>query len=200
MNSENRIFEWRSYSFAPGAAQTYLSMFQAEGLPFVTRHLPLLGYWITESGRLNMLHHLWVYDDLVERSQRRIALAADREWTGGFGPKAFPLIQSQQSVLMHQVTGSARLAETLSSKGNSIAALEESSPLFASTWASLVWSENNAPHERADLVGRWQVISGEAPGTFITLSKSDQPGDIEFAPKAVLRHEIVRPCAFSPLR
>ena len=36
------ILEWRTYRFAPGRATAYLSAFQSERLPLVTRHLPLL--------------------------------------------------------------------------------------------------------------------------------------------------------------
>ena len=75
------IFEWRTYRFAPGRAAAYLAAFQSEGLPLVTRHLPLLGYWMTESGRLNVLHHLWVYADLDDRAACRASLSADADWT-----------------------------------------------------------------------------------------------------------------------
>ena len=61
----------------------------------MTRHLPLLGYWLTESGRLNVLHHLGAYTDLDDRAARRAGLAADTEWSSGFGPRAFPLIENQ---------------------------------------------------------------------------------------------------------
>ena len=91
------IFEWRTYRFAPGAAAAYLATFQAEGLPLVTRHLPLLGYWLTECGRLNVLHHFWVYADLDDRAARRAALAADADWSAGFGPRAFPMIERQEA-------------------------------------------------------------------------------------------------------
>lgn len=93
------LFEFRSYQFGVGDALRYLDLLAGEGLPIVTGHLPFLGMWIAESGTLNMLYHLWVYESLQDRAKRRASLMADERWTHGFVPKAFHLIGSQHSSL-----------------------------------------------------------------------------------------------------
>lgn len=93
------LFEFRSYQFGVGDALRYLDLLADEGLPIVTGHLPFLGMWTAESGTLNMLYHLWVYESLEDRAKRRASLMADERWTHGFIPKAFHLIGSQHSSL-----------------------------------------------------------------------------------------------------
>jgi hypothetical protein len=59
----------------------------------------MLGHRQTESGRLSVLNHLWVHADLDDRFACRAALAADADWTQGFGPRALPMIERQENVL-----------------------------------------------------------------------------------------------------
>ena len=89
------IHEWRSYRLKPGAAADYLGLLADEGLPLVTRCLPLMGYWLGETGPLNTIHHLWAYQDWAEREALRAELATDEGWTRGFIPKAFALVEEQ---------------------------------------------------------------------------------------------------------
>ena len=56
-------------------------------MPLITRHLPLVGYWLTEVGPLNRIEHLWAYESLADRAARRGRLMGDTEWTGGFLPR-----------------------------------------------------------------------------------------------------------------
>jgi hypothetical protein len=195
------IFEWRTYGFAPGGAATYLEVFQREGLPIVTRHLPLLGYWLTECGRLNVLHHLWAYADLDDRAARRARLAADSEWSGGFGPRAFPMIERQETMLLQLGQGSQRLSEALAAAREPQPAVAEGSPLLADSWALLeIADAAPAGPAGSETTALWQVLAGSRPASHVGLFRSSSTaGILPTAGSAQLR-ELLRPAVFSPLR
>ena len=191
------IFEWRTYRFAPGAAAAYLATFQAEGLPLVTRHLPLLGYWLTECGRLNVLHHLWAYADLDDRAARRAALAADADWSAGFGPRAFPMIERQESLLLVLRNGSLCLSEAIATSRDPRAAVPGDAPPLSPSWAMIELSDD-APTTQgaAETTGLWQVVAGQRPASHLALFHGGEAGDVTPSDRPAL----LRPAAFSPLR
>ena len=92
------ILDLRTYDFAPGDALRYLGVFGPEGLPLISAHLSLVGYWMSEVGALNRLRHLYVYDDLDDRTRRRAGMLADERWTKGFLPQGMALIRRQAVV------------------------------------------------------------------------------------------------------
>lgn len=194
------IYEWRTYRFAPGRAVAYLDAFRAEGLPLVTRHLPMLGYWLTECGRLNVLHHLWVYADLDDRAARRVGLAGDADWTGGFGPRAFPMIEAQESLLLAPVETSPRLDAATAAAGASLPSPRGDAPLLGPSWLALEIAEAAfAPAEPAETVAVWRVVAGERPGRLLRLSRSDAAAGLAPGPEPVVLRELMRPAGFSPL-
>ena len=71
------ILELRTYDHAPLDAQRYLALFRADGLPLITRHLPLVGYWPTEGGPLNRIEHPWAHESLADRAARWGRLMGD---------------------------------------------------------------------------------------------------------------------------
>lgn len=186
------IYELRSYRLKPGAAPAYLGLLQTEGLPLVTRHLPLLGYWATETGRLNTLHHLWVYRSWAHRSACRAGLAAEAGWTQGFVPRAFPMVEEQENALLALLSGSPELEDAVRKAERAHPARQ--GPLMAEDCAALSW--HDTPPATADPVAVWAVLSGR-PG-MVRLSQRAADPVPKAAPEA-LRHEIVRPLTFSPL-
>jgi hypothetical protein len=75
------IVEQRTYTLHHGTMATYLERYEKNGLPIQKRYLgPLLGFYVTEIGTLNQVVHLWRYDSLADREQRRAKLAADPDW------------------------------------------------------------------------------------------------------------------------
>ncbi|MCK9919189.1 NIPSNAP family protein [Microbacteriaceae bacterium K1510] len=75
------IVEQRTYTLPHGTMTTYLERYEKHALPVQKRHLgPLLGFYVTEIGTLNQVVHLWAYDSLADREERREKLAADPEW------------------------------------------------------------------------------------------------------------------------
>lgn len=187
------IFELRSYRLKPGAAPAYLGLLQSQGLPLVTRHLPLLGYWATETGRLNTLHHLWVYRSWAHRSACRAGLGAEAAWTQGFIPRAFPMVEEQDNALLTLLSGTPELDRAVRDVERAHPARQ--GPLMAEDCAVLSWHET--PPEAQGAVAVWAVLSGAAGMIRLSPRLADP---VPPAPATgAWRHEILRPLAFSPL-
>ena len=94
------IIEQRTYTTHPGKWRDYLALYQSEGLAVQQRILGrMAGYYYSEAGALNQIVHLWAYQDLNERAERRAALPADAQWQS-YVRKMLPLLQTQESKLL----------------------------------------------------------------------------------------------------
>ena len=175
------ILELRTYDFAPGDALRYLDIFANEGLPLITRHLPLAGYWLSEIGALNRIRHLWVYRDLDERTARRAAFMADTDWTEGFLPRGMALIRRQATQLVAPDAVSDRARAVLEAPHRPHSS--HNGPILREGWLALA----RAPLDDALFTGT--VVAGEEVGTTISVA----------ATPAMPALELMRPCAFSPL-
>jgi hypothetical protein len=189
------LIEMRSYDFAPGKALAYAELFRREGLPPITRHLPLVGYFMTEIGVLNRLHHLWVYESLAERAARRGGFMQDKAWTEGFLPRGLALVQRQESRLLRQIVASDALAAAIATAGQTIPAEPAEAPLFGD--GLFGFATGGAPADPA-LVGLWRVVAGPDAGSEIALHRLDaalsRPDAAASAPV-----DLCRPLRFSPL-
>lgn len=94
------IVEERIYTLQAGTAAAYLAAYEEEGLaiqkPILGR---LLGYYSTEFGPLNQVIHMWAYEDLAERTQRRGRLLADPAWKA-YAAKVRPMVLTQENKLL----------------------------------------------------------------------------------------------------
>lgn len=94
------LVELRTYTTQPGRLRDYLALYEAEGLAIQRRILGrLVGYYRSEIGELNQVLHLWAYEDLKEREQRRAALLADPQFQA-YVRQMLPLLQSQESRIL----------------------------------------------------------------------------------------------------
>ena len=109
-------FEWRTYTTQPGKAMTYLELYRTIGVSLVTKHLPMLGYWLSETGPLNEIHHLWAYNDFDDRTKRRAGLAQERDWHENFIRQAFEVITAQRSRILMLDRGSERFEAILAAR------------------------------------------------------------------------------------
>ena len=92
--------EERIYTLHPGKVPEYLKLYQEEGLPIQIHYLPaLVGYYASEIGTLNLVVHMWAYEDLGQRSDCRAKLLADPGWQAYVG-KARPLFVHQESRIL----------------------------------------------------------------------------------------------------
>ena len=94
------IVEQRIYTLHPGQAPAYLKAYEAEGLaiqkPILGR---LVGYYSTEFGTLNQVIHMWAYESVQEREERRARLMADPAWQAYVG-KVRGMIITQENKLL----------------------------------------------------------------------------------------------------
>ncbi|MDO6966704.1 NIPSNAP family protein [Rhizobium alvei] len=186
------IHEWRSYRLKPGAAIPYLELLADYGLPFVSRHLPLMGYWLAETGPLNVIHHLWSYADWAEREACRAALAKQDEWVKDFIPKAFALVEEQQNRILSLTTSSRSFDYALEHRHQPLPARAVGSPLFAGDCAVAI----NAAVD-GDTIATFQPISGGPTLPLSLLPRSPDPLTAECIGGSC--PIVLRPLAFSRL-
>ncbi|CEJ15090.1 hypothetical protein BN1110_05426 [bacterium YEK0313] len=71
------IIDERSYTTLPGKVKAFLEVYERLARPI---QWPILGepigFFVTEVGTLNQVVHLWRYDSMADREQRRAKLAA----------------------------------------------------------------------------------------------------------------------------
>jgi hypothetical protein len=75
------LVDARTYTIRPGRMAEQLKIYGELGFPVQLKHIgqPLC-YLQAESGELNTLLHLWVYDSATDREQRRAAMMKDPDW------------------------------------------------------------------------------------------------------------------------
>jgi NIPSNAP len=93
------LVEMRTYQITAGKVPEFLSIYEREGLPIITRYAHLQGCWTKDSGTLNSVVFCWGYDNYAHRSAQRVKLAADPEWQA-FTPKILPYLVHQESVFL----------------------------------------------------------------------------------------------------
>lgn len=96
------IYEFRTYTTTIGKAPELAKLSGEIGRAIRgDEYGKLEGYWLTEIGPLNQVMHLWSYDDLNHRQERRAALAQNADWRDKYLSVAGPLILRQDIRLMH---------------------------------------------------------------------------------------------------
>ncbi|SPF80930.1 NIPSNAP family protein [Pseudoprimorskyibacter insulae] len=191
------LLELRTYDMKPGKAPAYLTQFRTQGVGLVTRHLPMLGYWLVDTGRLNRIEHLWAYASFEERDACRASLAQDAEWMEGFIPTAFEHVVAQSNRLMQIEKSSPALKDAIAQRKAHHANQAADSPMLAQSLHALEVGAN--PDNGVGLIGQFRVVSGDCPGQIISL-RSGAFADLCTAATGSLSQEILRPLSLSPLR
>lgn len=94
------IVEERIYRIRNGCMTEYLSLVRDEGLKIQQPILGnLIGYFITEIGPLSHVVHMWGYESLNDRAERRRTLAEDPRWRV-FIPKLSRLIEDADNRIL----------------------------------------------------------------------------------------------------
>ena len=92
--------EERVYTLQVGKAAEYFKNYEQFGMKVQLKHLPdMFGYYTTEVGELNLVIHMWAYDDLNDRERRRTAMQADPDWQA-YLVKNRPFMISQETRIM----------------------------------------------------------------------------------------------------
>ena len=93
------LIDHRTYRIKPGKMQAHLDLYEQYGYPTQTKHLGKpLAYMFTESGEMNTIVHIWVYENAADREKRRAAMAADPDW------QVYVKKLSESGLLMDQQT------------------------------------------------------------------------------------------------
>jgi hypothetical protein len=94
------IVEMRTYTLSIGATGRYFKAYGEKGLAVQKRILGhLVGYYSVEVGGLNKVIHLWAYESLDERAQRRATLWSDPEWLD-YVKEVGGLVQHQENQIL----------------------------------------------------------------------------------------------------
>jgi NIPSNAP len=94
------IVEERTYTMQPGKARIWLDYYQERGLPIQQRMLgKLIGFFTSEIGELNQVVHIWAYESLADREQRRGAMMKDPDWQA-FLKDVPPVIVKQETRIL----------------------------------------------------------------------------------------------------
>jgi hypothetical protein len=75
------IVEERIYTLHPGRVADYLKVYESEALSIQKPILgTMVGFFHTEIGPLNQIVHMWAYEDLKDRAERRARLQKAPGW------------------------------------------------------------------------------------------------------------------------
>jgi len=102
MKKNKMVFDFRMYTFKPGAIPSYMAAVEEVGIPIRKRHgVKLAGWYYSDVGDLNQVTHIWAFDDLKHLKEAKDAVAADPEWTGTYVPRVSGLLVAQNTYLMN---------------------------------------------------------------------------------------------------
>ena len=94
------LIDLRTYTISPGKTAEYLERYEAEALQIQKEIFGnLIGYYVSKTGTLNQLIHMWAFADFQDREERRARLWANRTFSE-FAKGIYPLIVHQESVLL----------------------------------------------------------------------------------------------------
>ncbi|MCM5572188.1 NIPSNAP family protein [Burkholderiaceae bacterium FT117] len=95
------LIDHRTYQVHPGKLNEFLKIYGEQGLPIQKRYLgEPFGWFVSHDiGPLNQVVHMWKYESLADREQRRAGLAADPDWQA-YLAKASPLLASMENKIL----------------------------------------------------------------------------------------------------
>jgi hypothetical protein len=90
----------RIYTLHAGQVPTFLKLYEEEGMACQVRILgKMVGYYYTDFGPLNQIVHMWGYESLDDRFERRKQLQASSEWQS-YAKKMRPLVVKVENKLL----------------------------------------------------------------------------------------------------
>jgi len=95
------IVDHRTYAVKPGNLPTFLKIYEEQGWPLQQKHLGnCLGWYVSmDIGPLNQVVHLWGYESLADRAERRAKLATDSDWQAYLGV-SMPLMDHMENKIL----------------------------------------------------------------------------------------------------
>lgn len=75
------IVDYRAYTIVPAKFGEFLELWQSTALKIQIEHGgKFLGFFLTDTGPVNTILHLWAYEDAADRETRRRTFEALPEW------------------------------------------------------------------------------------------------------------------------
>ena len=95
------IVDHRTYNVKLGKMNEYLKLYETEALPLQLKYLGhCVGWYVSNDiGPLSQIVHMWAYESLADREERRARLAADPAWPK-FLEKAMQLLDSMENKIL----------------------------------------------------------------------------------------------------
>jgi len=95
------IYEERTYTIVTGRIQEYMKNYEELGLPVQLEVLGnLVGFFRTEIGGLNKVVHIWGYDSLDDRLDKREKLANHPDWPRYLEANLNLIVEQENRVLI----------------------------------------------------------------------------------------------------
>ncbi len=95
------IYEERIYTIVPGRMTEYMKNYEELGLPVQREVLgTLVGFFHTEIGGLNKVVHIWGYDSLDDRLDKREKLANHPDWPRYLEANVSLIVEQENRVLI----------------------------------------------------------------------------------------------------
>ncbi len=95
------VYEERIYTIRPGRVAEYLRNYEQLGLPVQLEVIGnLIGFFRTEVGGLNKVVHIWGYDSLDDRLDRREKLANHPDWPRYLEANLSLIVEQENRVLI----------------------------------------------------------------------------------------------------
>ena len=95
------IYEERIYTILPGRMVEYMKNYEELGLPVQRKVLgTLVGFFHTEIGGLNKVVHIWGYDNLDDRLEKREILANHPDWPRYLESNVKLIVEHENRVLI----------------------------------------------------------------------------------------------------
>ncbi len=96
----SKIVEMRTYDLQPGSHPEWLKVYQNTVVDLQQEILGhRYGYFYTDIGPLNQIVHMWAYDSLNDRAERRAELTSRPEWIE-FTPQVRPMLKKMESKIL----------------------------------------------------------------------------------------------------
>ena len=102
------VYEMRTYTVQVGKMPEAIRLYSQFGYPALHKggfDKKLVGYFISDTGTLHQLVHLWKFDDDADRRAHWAALFADKDFIDGFAAQFRPLVQTQEVKLLTAAPG-----------------------------------------------------------------------------------------------
>tara|TARA_R110002020_G_scaffold410770_5_gene620464 strand:+ start:32592 stop:32921 length:330 start_codon:yes stop_codon:yes gene_type:complete len=96
----SKFVDERIYTLKAGQVPVFLKLYEEEGMEVQVRILGrMVGYYFTDIGPLNQIVHMWGYDSLDDRYERRKLLQAAPEWQS-YAAKMRPLVTHVENKIL----------------------------------------------------------------------------------------------------